>query len=179
MSLPCILATQPPVSWLKQTRHTLSYRQVRTAIFPFAFAHRTNTYLIAFTNSSSYWSDEVKLSIPSSAQNSLSPKYLITGTRSHLTSSTGYVSAFALDPITGNITAQLFLLSTTGSGGSANAVSPATFNEDYFAITDSGDNFIEVWKIEESSGNETSSATASVVAHFDLDNGPANVVWYS
>lgn len=138
----------------------------------------------AFTNTSSYWADEVKLTVPSSSSGnsstSSSPKYLITGTRSRTTSAAGYVSAFALDSATGNITSQLFLLPTTGSGGSANAVSPASFSEDYFAITDSSDNFIEVWKIEEtSSNNQTSTTTASVAAHLDLDNGPANVVWYS
>lgn len=87
----------------------------------------------------------------------------------------GYVSAFALDGETGAITEQLFLLPTTNSGGSANAVSPAPFSEDYFAITDSGSNFLEIWKM-----NATSSeTTAAPVAHLALQSGPANVVWYS
>lgn len=102
-----------------------------------------------------------------------SPKYLITGTRSRSTNATGYISAFALDASTGAISEQLFLVPSTASGGAANAVSPAPFSEQYFAITDSGSNFIEVWKIADD-GTE-----AEAVAHLDLDVGPANVVWYS
>ncbi|KAH8898446.1 3-carboxy-cis,cis-mucoante lactonizing enzyme [Thozetella sp. PMI_491] len=127
----------------------------------------------SYTNTSSYWADEVKLSVPSDA--TASPKYLICGTRSRETSAPGYVSAFALDSESGAITEQLFLLPTTASGGSANAVSPAKFDEAYFAITDSGSNFIEIWKIEEGDA----STTASAIAHLALANGPANAVWLS
>lgn len=129
-----------------------------------------------FTNSSSYWADEVLFSLPGSNSSvSDSPKYLLAATRSRTTSQSGYVSAFALDSLSGAITEQLFLLPTTASGGSANAVSPAEFDEDYFAITDSGSNFIEMWKIEET----VNGTTASAVAHLDTASGPANVVWYS
>ncbi|KAF2126689.1 3-carboxy-cis,cis-mucoante lactonizing enzyme [Dothidotthia symphoricarpi CBS 119687] len=123
------------------------------------------------TDLSSYWSDEAKFSIPSTNSSTTSPKYLITGTRSHSTSILGYTSAFALDPITGAITEQLFITPTTGSGGSANAVSPAPFSEEYYAITDSGSNFLEMWKI----GDDGKSAAA--VAHLGLNGAPANVVW--
>lgn len=71
------------------------------------------------------------------------------------------------------MTEQLFLTPTTNSGGSANAVEPAEFSEQFFAITDSGSNFVEVWEIAE---NGTS---ASAVAHLGLESGPANVKWYS
>ncbi|KAH8637832.1 hypothetical protein IG631_05602 [Alternaria alternata] len=136
-----------------------------------------------FTNTSSYWADEVKFSLPTSNSTntttssltnfitSAQPKYLITGTRSRSTNATGYVSAFALDASTGAITSQLFLLPTTASGGSANAVSPALFGEEYFAITDSGANFVEVWKIERE------GMGASAVARLGFESGPANVVW--
>lgn len=111
------------------------------------------------------------LSKPNDTASISSPKYLIAATRSRTTTIPGYVSAFALDTDTGAITSQIFLLETTGSGGSANAVSPAKFSEEFFAITDSGSNFIEVWEID--------GTTASAVAHLDLENGPANAVWYS
>ncbi|KAL1597874.1 hypothetical protein SLS60_008361 [Paraconiothyrium brasiliense] len=124
-----------------------------------------------FTNTSSYWADEVKFSIPASNASTTSPKYLVTGTRSRTTALPGYVSAFALDAATGGITEQLFLLPTTASGGSANAVAPAPFGEEYFAITDSGSNFVEVWKIDEDGKG------AASVAHLGLGAGPANVVW--
>ncbi|KAK7415950.1 hypothetical protein QQX98_005523 [Neonectria punicea] len=121
-----------------------------------------------FTNSSSYWADEVLFSIPAEGS---SPKYLIAATRSRTTGISGYVSAFSLATESGGIEEQLFLLPTTNSGGSANAVSPALFSENYFAITDSGSNFIEVWTID--------GKDASVIAHLNLENGPANAVWYS
>ncbi|CCT75243.1 probable carboxy-cis,cis-muconate cyclase [Fusarium fujikuroi] len=132
---------------------------------------RNETYSLlpsGFTNSSSYWADEVLLSAPTKGS---SPKYLLAATRSRKTGVPGYVSAFSLDAKTGGIKEQLFLQETTNSGGSANAVSPASFSEDFFAITDSGSNFIEVWKIK--------GKGASAVAHLNLDNGPANAVWYS
>ncbi|KJK61777.1 Lactonase 7-bladed beta-propeller [Aspergillus parasiticus SU-1] len=122
-----------------------------------------------YTNTSSYWSDEVAFSV-SSAE---SPKYLFASARSRSTSSPGYVTAFSLDATTGAIQEQLFLSQTTGSGGAANSVSPAIFSEDYFAITDSGSNFIEVWQVS------ADGSAATVAAHLDLDNGPANVVWYN
>lgn len=124
-----------------------------------------------YTNTSSYWADEVKFSIPTSNTSATSPKYLITGTRSRSTSTTGYISAFALEATTGAITEQLFVTPSTGSGGSANAVSPAPFGEDYFAITDSGSNFVEMWKISED------GKSAVAVAHLGLGAAPANVVW--
>lgn len=141
--------------------------------------HASNRLFLhpGFTNSSSYWADEALFSIPttssnSSSSSSSSPKYLLAATRSRTVGIPGYVSAFALDSTTGAITSQLFLLETTNSGGSANAVSPAPFgDEQYFAITDSSSNFVEVWKMDDT--------TAAVAAHLDLQSGPANVVWYS
>ncbi|KAF2029954.1 3-carboxy-cis,cis-mucoante lactonizing enzyme [Setomelanomma holmii] len=136
-----------------------------------------STYLLlpeSFTNSTSYWSDEVKFSIPSSSTtNTTSPAYLITGTRSHSTNATGFVSGFILDPSTGAISSQSFLLPTTASGGSANAVAPAPFDERYFAITDSAASTIEMWRIDEN------GLGAESVARLGLGNGPANVVWVS
>ena len=130
-------------------------------------------YFLGFTNTSSYWADEALFSVPSANGSRTAPKYLVTSTRSRETSVPGYVSVFSLDPNNGNILEQLFLLPTTASGGAANAVSPAKFSEEYFAITDSAANFVEIWKIEAESGN----TTASAVSHVDLDSGPANVVW--
>lgn len=118
-----------------------------------------------YTNSSLYWADEVMFSV----SGNISPKYLLAATRSRNSSIPGFVSAFELDSVTGAISKQLFLLPTTGSGGSANAVSPAGFSEDYFAITDSSANTIEVWKID--------GETANTIAGLSLVSGPTNVVW--
>ncbi|CAN9244976.1 unnamed protein product [Alternaria alternata] len=154
------------------------------SLLPAEIAYSVTHHYPGFTNTSSYWADEVKFSVPTSnSTNTITtsslanftaptqPRYLITGTRSRSSNATGYVSAFALDASTGAITSQLFLLPTTASGGSANAVSPALFGEEYFAITDSGANFVEVWKIERE------GMGASAVARLGFESGPANVVW--
>ncbi|KAG6357773.1 hypothetical protein INS49_013652 [Diaporthe citri] len=125
--------------------------------------------LKCFTNSSSYWADEVIVS----SKNSTSPKYLYAATRSRTTDIPGYVSAFSLDADTGAITEQPFLLPTTNSGGSSNSVGPSGFSEEYFTIPDSGSNFLEVWKMADD------ATSAAAVAHIDLENGPANAVWYN
>lgn len=97
------------------------------------------------------------------------PAYMYAATRSRTTTIPGYVSAFSIDD-TGAIVEQLFLTETTGSGGSSNSVTSAPFGEEYFAITDSGSNFVEVWKVNGSFGEP--------VAHLDLAAGPSDVVWF-
>ncbi|KAG4421100.1 hypothetical protein IFR04_005743 [Cadophora malorum] len=123
-----------------------------------------------FTNSSSYWADEVMFSVTSTG----SPKYMYAATRSRNTTIPGYVSAFSIDADTGAIISQLFLTETTNSGGSANSVTSAPFAEEYFAITDSASNHVEVWKI---TANGTTTGTGEAVAHLDLATGPSDVVW--
>lgn len=100
---------------------------------------------------------------------------MYASTRSRTTSLPGYVTAFSIDAETGSIIDQLFITPTTGSGGSANAVSPAIFSEEHFVITDSSSNFIEIWAM---APNITGGVAASVVAHLDIATGPANAVWY-
>ena len=122
--------------------------------------------ITAYTNTSSYWADEVQFSVNSAG----TPSYMYAATRSRTTSIPGYISAFAIDTETGAIVEQLFLTETTGSGGSANSVTSAPFGEEYFAITDSGSNFVEVWMV--------TNATGKAVAHLDLSAGPSDVVWF-
>lgn len=134
--------------------------------FDIAFCLR---YQTGHSSTVTYWADEVILSV---AQEGSNPKYLFASTRAlNTTTETGFVSAFSLDSVTGAIKDRLFLLPTTASGGGSNAVSPAIFSEQYFAIADAGDNFVEVWKLNES------GTTASMVAHLDIDESPSNIVW--
>lgn len=129
------------------------------------------TIFVGYTNTSSYWADEVMFSISSTG----SPKYMYAATRSRTTTIPGYVSAFSIDANTGAIISQLFLTETTNSGGSANSVTSAPFAEEYFAITDSGSNHVEVWQI---TVNGTSTGTGKAVAHLDTASGPSDVVWF-
>ncbi|KAL4947991.1 hypothetical protein BDW69DRAFT_102971 [Aspergillus filifer] len=121
-----------------------------------------------FSSPATYWADEVIFSV---AREGSYPKYLFASTRALNSTFQGFVTAFSLDSDTGAIKDRLFLLPTTGSGGGSNAVSPAIFSEEYFAIADAGDNFVEVWKLHES------GTMASVVAHLDIDESPSNLVW--
>ncbi|GKT47488.1 carboxy-cis,cis-muconate cyclase [Colletotrichum spaethianum] len=178
-SNPRHLAVHPNGNWVyvvyEEANSIASYKR-DTTTGKLTFTNTTYSMLPSgYTNTSSYWADEVLFSIPGSDGDANAPKYLIAATRSRTTGVPGYVSAFSLDSTSGAITEQLFLVPTTNSGGSANAVSPAKFSEDYFAITDSGSNFLEIWQIV----TKDCSTTASAVAHLDLASGPANVVWYS
>ena len=93
-----------------------------------------------------------------------------------MSTSTGYVSAFSLNSVSGAITEQLLFLPTPASGGSANATSPALFHEDYVAITDSGSNSFEMWRIV---AGRNGTTTASALARLDFDGDAANIVWYT
>jgi carboxy-cis,cis-muconate cyclase len=181
---PRHLATHPNGQWVyvvyeKLNQLAVYKRDVSTGLL----TDMKTTYPLIpesemYTNSSSYWADEVMFSIPPVSTNASStsspyPRYLITGTRSRTPSSPGYISAFALDASSGAITSQLFLTPSSASGGMANAVAPAPFSEQYFAITDSGAKSVEVWKIGED------GRSAESVAHLGLGEGPANVVWVS
>ncbi|KAJ5128611.1 hypothetical protein N7526_006777 [Penicillium atrosanguineum] len=123
----------------------------------------------AYSNSSLYWSDEVKFSNPQ--EEGKYPKYLFATIRSRTSTDPGFVAAFALDITTGSINNRLFLIPTTASGGASNSISPAIFSEEYFTISDAQNNFIEVWKLGED------AQTATSIAHLDVADSPANVVW--
>lgn len=73
----------------------------------------------------------------------------------------------------GSVNKQNFLTPTTSSGGSANAVTPSDFGDQFVAITDSSAGFVEIWEM----GDD--GASADVVAHLDLNDGGccANAVW--
>ena len=145
------------------TTELLTFANTAYSLLPSGFSDATRAYS----------ANEVLSSEPASNPNS--PVDLITATRSLISTSTGYVSAFSLNSVSGAIAEQLILLPTPASGVSANAASPALFNEDYVAITDSGGNYFEMWRIV-ASGNGTT--TASAVARLDFDGNAANIVWY-
>ncbi|KAK0457320.1 Lactonase, 7-bladed beta-propeller-domain-containing protein [Desarmillaria tabescens] len=117
------------------------------------------------SNVSTHWADEVQVSA--------NETYLWATTRSRETNDTGYLSVFSLNE-NGTISEQLFITPTTTSGGSANAISPATFADEFAAITDTSVGFVEIWQLLDDASN------ATVVAHIDLIDGGccANAVWY-
>lgn len=128
----------------------------------------------SFSNSSSYWADEIQFSYSPSSP--ATPRYMYAATRSRTSTVPGYVSAFELDITTGAILEQLFLVETTGSGGVANSVTSALFSEEYFAITDSEGAFVEVWKLVVDGAGD-GAVSAEAVVHLGLGSGPSDVVW--
>jgi len=77
---------------------------------------------------------------------------------------------------TGAIEKQLFLTDTTTTGGSANAVTPSPFNDQFVALTDAETErgFVQIWRLK----SETSSP--EVVVELSLHGGRCcpNAVWY-
>jgi carboxy-cis,cis-muconate cyclase len=138
----------------------------KTSLFECSLLSISNS---GYSNSSLYWSDEVMFSVPQ--EEGKYPKYLFATVRSRTLTDPGFVAAYSLDSTTGAISDSLFIVPTTGSGGASNSITPAIFSEEFFAIADAQGNFIEVWKLGEG------TTTATVVAHLDVSDSPANLVW--
>ncbi|OMP89293.1 Carboxy-cis,cis-muconate cyclase [Diplodia seriata] len=115
-------------------------------------------------NTANYWSDDVAVAA--------SGHFLWASARSRDETAPGYISGYQLSPTTGAIVKQLFLTNTTTSGGSANAVTPAPFSDEFVALTDTQEEFVQVWRY-------VNGTKAEVVARLDLQDGGccANAVW--
>ncbi|KAK2794680.1 hypothetical protein FQN50_009865 [Emmonsiellopsis sp. PD_5] len=100
-----------------------------------------------------------------------SGSHLFATARSNHADVTGYISAFRLSP-TGAIEKQLFINPTPTSGGHSNAVSPCDFSDEWLALTDDQDGWVEVyrWKGE----------YLARVAHLDIPERGfgMNAIWY-
>ncbi|PMD15020.1 carboxy-cis,cis-muconate cyclase [Hyaloscypha hepaticicola] len=100
-----------------------------------------------------------------------SKKYLFATSRANAHNLTGYIAAFKLGP-PGNIERQICLNPTPTSGGHSNAVSPCDWSDEWLALTDDQDGWIEIyrWKDE----------FLARVAHCDLKEPGfgMNAIWY-
>ena len=78
------------------------------------------------------------------------------------------------DAAAGAIEKQLFLSETTTSGGSANAVTPAPFSDEFLALTDTEKGLVQIWRFD------AAKESAVVVAEVAIQGGKccANAVWY-
>ncbi|KAL1885947.1 hypothetical protein Plec18167_001448 [Paecilomyces lecythidis] len=77
-----------------------------------------------------------------------SGKYLFATSRGNSFDITGYISAFKLGPA-GNIERQLFINPTPNSGGHSNAVSPCDWSDEWLALTDDQDGFVEIYRFRD------------------------------
>jgi len=116
-------------------------------------------------NPSAWWPDEVMISH--------SAKYLWATNRGRQAGTKGFISAFRLGD-SGEIERQLFLMETTTSGGSANAVTPAPFGDEWVALTDTEKGLVQIWRFD------VVKEEVEVVAEVGIPVGRccANAVWY-
>ncbi|KKA19311.1 Muconate cycloisomerase [Rasamsonia emersonii CBS 393.64] len=77
-----------------------------------------------------------------------SGKYLFATSRSNHFDVHGYISAFKLGPA-GNIEKQLFINPTSTSGGHSNAVSPCDWSDEWLALTDDQEGFVEIYRFRD------------------------------
>ncbi|KAK4984999.1 hypothetical protein LTR66_008309 [Elasticomyces elasticus] len=100
-----------------------------------------------------------------------SKKYLFATARSNHNDVTGYISAFALNE-SGSIARHICMNPTPTSGGHSNAVSPCDFSDEWLALTDDQEGFVEIyrWKDE----------FLARVAHLDIKEPGfgMNAIWY-
>ncbi|EAW16378.1 lactonase family protein [Aspergillus fischeri NRRL 181] len=84
---------------------------------------------------------------------------------------TGYITAFKLGP-NGNVERQLFIHPTSNSGGHSNAVSPCDFSDEWLALCDDQDGFVEIYRFKDE--------TLARVARLDIPEKGfgMNAVWY-
>ncbi|EAQ84227.1 hypothetical protein CHGG_10631 [Chaetomium globosum CBS 148.51] len=122
-----------------------------------------------------YWSAEVMLSA--------SGRYLWASARAKEEVDTGFVAVFLVGA-DGGIVKKMFRVPTTTRGGKANAVSPAFWDDEYAAMTDYGEGYVLMWRMEgrrERADGLVEYSTARAVAKVDVKDGGccANAIWYS
>lgn len=100
-----------------------------------------------------------------------SKKYLFATTRSNSHDVTGYIAAFELGP-KGNIIRQICLNPTPTSGGHSNAVSPCPWSDEWVALTDDQEGFVEIYRWRDE--------FLGRVAHLDIKEPGfgMNAIWY-
>ncbi|KAM3558629.1 hypothetical protein MY1884_003890 [Beauveria asiatica] len=75
-----------------------------------------------------------------------SGKYLFASSRSNSVDLTGYVAAFKLSDEDGRIERQILLNPTPTSGGHSNAVAPADWTDEWLALTDDEQGWLEIYR---------------------------------
>lgn len=102
---------------------------------------------------------------------SQSGDYLFATARSNSHSVTGYISAYKLGP-QGQVERQICMNPTPTSGGHSNAVSPCPWTDEFLALTDDQDGWIEIYRWHEE--------YLSRVAHLDIKEPGfgMNAIWY-
>jgi carboxy-cis,cis-muconate cyclase len=100
-----------------------------------------------------------------------SGKYLFATARSNSSKLTGYISVFSLTP-EGAVEKQLALSPTPTSGGHSNAVSPFPWSDEWIALTDDEQGWLEIYRWD--------GEWLARVAHCDVKEPGfgMNAIWY-
>ncbi|KAF2239611.1 carboxy-cis,cis-muconate cyclase [Viridothelium virens] len=102
---------------------------------------------------------------------SYSGKYLFATARSNTFDTTGYISAFKLGSV-GQIERQICMNPTPTSGGHSNAVSPCDWSDEWLALTDDQEGWVEIYRWQDE--------FLARVAHCDIKEPGfgMNAIWY-
>lgn len=100
-----------------------------------------------------------------------SKRYLFATTRSNSRDVPGYIAAFELGE-EGSIIRQICLNPTPTSGGHSNAVSPCPWSDEWVALTDDQEGFVEIYRWREE--------RLERVVHLDIKEPGfgMNAIWY-
>lgn len=100
-----------------------------------------------------------------------SGSHIFATSRSNSPSLTGYISAFKL-AASGEIEKQLFLNPTPTSGGHSNAVSPCPWSDEWLALCDDEQGWVEMYRWD--------GQFLARVAHLDIKEPGfgMNAIWY-
>ena len=78
---------------------------------------------------------------------------------------------------------QLFRVPTTAVGSVANAISPSPWSDEYAALADTPNGFVQMWKLDGRSEGPhgVEYSIAKPIAKVDINDGGccANAIWYS
>ena len=83
----------------------------------------------------------------------------------------------------GRIVRRMFRIPTTTAKGLANAISPAFWSDEYAAMADFGEGYVQVFRMEDARKTQDGVlySTPRHVSKVDIPDGGccANVIWYS
>ena len=94
----------------------------------------------------------------------------------------GYLSCFLLDD-DGFILKKMFTVSTGNTGGTASSISPAPWDDEWLALSDSVSGYVQLWRMK--GGKQTDAgidySTAEPMARVDIFDGGccSNALWYN
>ena len=114
---------------------------------------------------------------------SRSARYLWAAARGRAeTNYGGYLSCFLLD-VDGSVAKKMFTVPTSSISGAPVSITPASWDEEWLAVTDSVSGYVQMWRMK--GGKQTDAgvdySTAEPMARVDIFDGGccSNALWYN